>query len=95
MQQALPPGFNDWFQLGWEVRYSKSRDNQPYYYNNLTGSSQWEVPSLETVRVHHILIKHAGSRRPSSWRQEKITLTKEEALAEIKGKSNDIYSSFL
>lgn len=32
------------------------------------------------VRCRHILIKHAGSRRPSSWKSEKITRSKEEAL---------------
>lgn len=31
------------------------------------------------VRVLHIIRKHAGSRRPSSWRQEKITCTEDEA----------------
>lgn len=32
------------------------------------------------IRCRHILIKHAGSRRPSSWKAEKITRSKEEAL---------------
>jgi cyclophilin family peptidyl-prolyl cis-trans isomerase len=31
------------------------------------------------VRVLHIIRKHAGSRRPSSWRQEKITCSEEQA----------------
>lgn len=37
------------------------------------------------VRVLHILKKHKGSRRPSSWRQAKITSTKEEATEELLG----------
>mmetsp|Transcript_12582 Transcript_12582/g.30042 ORF Transcript_12582/g.30042 Transcript_12582/m.30042 type:complete len:257 (+) Transcript_12582:170-940(+) len=37
------------------------------------------------VRVLHILKKHKGSRRPSSWRQPKITSTKEEATEELLG----------
>jgi peptidyl-prolyl cis-trans isomerase NIMA-interacting 1 len=37
------------------------------------------------VRILHILKKHKGSRRPSSWRQAKITATKEEATEELKG----------
>ena len=31
-------------------------------------------------KVLHIIRKHKGSRRPSSWRQETITCSKEEAL---------------
>ncbi|KAG7373244.1 parvulin-like peptidyl-prolyl isomerase [Nitzschia inconspicua] len=37
------------------------------------------------VRVLHILKKHKGSRRPSSWRNPKITATKEEAHEELQG----------
>lgn len=37
------------------------------------------------VRILHILRKHKDSRRPSSWRQGKITATKEEATEELKG----------
>ena len=32
------------------------------------------------VRASHLLVKHKDSRRPSSWREENITRTKEEAL---------------
>ena len=41
--------------------------------------------SPKEVRVLHILKKHAGSRRPSSWRQPKITQTLEEAREELTG----------
>jgi peptidyl-prolyl cis-trans isomerase NIMA-interacting 1 len=37
------------------------------------------------VRILHILKKHKDSRRPSSWRQPKITASKEEATEELKG----------
>ncbi|KAI9996785.1 hypothetical protein PInf_000047 [Phytophthora infestans] len=36
----------------------------------------------ESVQALHILVKHSGSRRPSSWRQENITRSK--AVAEAK-----------
>jgi peptidyl-prolyl cis-trans isomerase NIMA-interacting 1 len=36
------------------------------------------------VRILHILKKHKDSRRPSSWRQPKVTITKEEASEELK-----------
>ena len=32
------------------------------------------------VRASHLLVKHKDSRRPSSWREENITRTKEDAL---------------
>ena len=37
------------------------------------------------IRASHLLIKHRGSRRPSSWREAKITRTKEEALEILRG----------
>ncbi|KAB5523756.1 hypothetical protein PHYPO_G00156100 [Pangasianodon hypophthalmus] len=60
-----------------------------YYFNHSTNASQWERPSgggggggaaVDKVRCSHLLVKHNQSRRPSSWRQENITRTKEEAL---------------
>jgi peptidyl-prolyl cis-trans isomerase NIMA-interacting 1 len=36
------------------------------------------------VRILHILKKHKDSRRPSSWRQPKVTISKEEASEELK-----------
>ena len=38
---------------------------------------------MAEVRASHILVKHIGSRRPSSWRCEVVTLTKEQALAKL------------
>lgn len=35
------------------------------------------------VRVLHILKKHAKSRRPSSWKTKHITISKDEAIAEL------------
>nr|KAF6481482.1 peptidylprolyl cis/trans isomerase, NIMA-interacting 1 [Molossus molossus] len=78
--------------LGWEKRMSRS-SGRVYYFNHITNASQWERPSGNSsgsgkngqgeptrVRCSHLLVKHSQSRRPSSWRQEKITRTKEEAL---------------
>lgn len=36
--------------------------------------------SAGQVRCRHLLVKHAGSRRPASWKSERITRSKEEAL---------------
>ncbi|XP_012280204.1 peptidyl-prolyl cis-trans isomerase NIMA-interacting 1 [Orussus abietinus] len=78
--------------FGWEKRLSRST-GQHYYLNLHTKESQWDKPTkpadplsnnksdeMEEVRCSHILVKHAQSRRPSSWREDKITRSKEEAL---------------
>lgn len=39
----------------------------------------------ESVQALHILVKHSGSRRPSSWRQETITRNKAVAVAKMEG----------
>ncbi|XP_025970793.1 peptidyl-prolyl cis-trans isomerase NIMA-interacting 1 isoform X1 [Dromaius novaehollandiae] len=78
---------------GWEKRMSRS-SGRVYYFNHITNASQWERPSgtgkngqgePTKVRCSHLLVKHNQSRRPSSWRQEKITRTKDEALELING----------
>jgi NIMA-interacting peptidyl-prolyl cis-trans isomerase 1 len=47
--------------------------------------SQSAASGPKEVRVLHVLKKHKDSRRPSSWRQEKITQSKEEATEELLG----------
>lgn len=61
-----------------------------YYINKHTGETTWVLPTAparpaqtEQVQVYHILRKHAGSRRPASWRQAKITQSKEESIQQI------------
>lgn len=71
---------------------------QHYYLNIYTKESQWDVPDKpaegpKEVQCSHLLVKHAGSRRPSSWREENITRTKEEALELIKCKHDANYDS--
>jgi Parvulin-like peptidyl-prolyl isomerase len=50
----------------------------------LATTSSSSSSSPEKVRVLHILKKHKDSRRPASWRQSKITISKEEAISELK-----------
>lgn len=58
--------------------------------------SQWELPTkkatneLSEIEASHLLVKHAGSRRASSHRQEKITRTKEEARELLEGYKQEI-----
>ena len=66
---------------------------QSYYVNKYTKQSQWETPTEpakpasedDKVQSSHLLVKHRDSRRPSSWREENITRSKEEALEILKG----------
>lgn len=85
---------------GWEKRVSRST-GEAYYLNTLTKESQWEppkepasmaTPTKDQVWCSHLLVKHCDSRRPSSWREENITRTKDEALALIKGYREQIVS---
>lgn len=39
----------------------------------------------DKIQCAHLLVKHAGSRRPSSWREARITRSKEEAEEIIRG----------
>ena len=71
---------------GWIEKVSKST-GKTYYFNTETNESQWEMPDNEEsnqVRASHLLVKHKGSRRPSSWKQNIITRSQEEALEIIK-----------
>jgi len=77
---------------GWEERTSRST-GLTYYLNIYTKESQWDAPTEPAkkeassgpseVRCSHLLVKHKGSRRPSSWREENITRSKEEARATL------------
>lgn len=81
----------------WTVRYSRSKKRE-YFFNPENKESQWEAPEgsdedklhkymeLHPLRVRclHLLIKHAGSRRPASHKSENITLSKEDANKELK-----------
>ncbi|KAL6717063.1 peptidyl-prolyl cis-trans isomerase Pin1 [Lecanora helva] len=42
-------------------------------------------PQEGKIRAAHLLVKHRDSRRPSSWKEEKITRSKEEALQVLRG----------
>ncbi|KAI4471079.1 peptidyl-prolyl cis-trans isomerase [Holotrichia oblita] len=78
---------------GWEKRLSRST-GQYYYLNVHTKESQWDVPEKpaepatssgpERVQCSHLLVKHKDSRRPSSWREDNISRTKEDALELVK-----------
>ncbi|XP_037113227.1 peptidyl-prolyl cis-trans isomerase NIMA-interacting 1 [Syngnathus acus] len=71
---------------GWEKRMSRN-SGKVYYFNRVTNASQWERPAAgdsrgepDKVRCSHLLVKHNQSRRPSSWREQNITRSKDEAV---------------
>lgn len=78
---------------GWIAKESKSRQGVIYYVNQVTQETQWEFPTKPAtassgdnsrsrgtkVRASHLLVKHNKSRRPSSWREENITRSEDEA----------------
>lgn len=91
---------------GWEIRNSTSK-KLPYFFNASTRESRWEprrrrYPKLESylaethpnkkIRAAHLLVKHKDSRRPSSWKEEHITRTKEEAIEILEGYEKRIRS---
>ena len=40
----------------------------------------------------HLLVKHRDSRRPASWRQDPITISKEEAIDKLRNLKSEIIS---
>ncbi|XP_026285393.1 putative peptidyl-prolyl cis-trans isomerase dodo [Frankliniella occidentalis] len=85
---------------GWEKRVSRST-GQHYYLNVYTKESQWDTPTSPASSSHggpskvqcsHLLVKHEGSRRPASWREDNITRTKDEAIEILKGYEEKIKS---
>lgn len=81
---------------GWSERESSSHPGRKYYVNSATGATQWEFPTAaaggepSSVQASHILVKHAESRRPSSWREASITRSKEEAMRILQGYRDQI-----
>ncbi|EPY49878.1 peptidyl-prolyl cis-trans isomerase Pin1 [Schizosaccharomyces cryophilus OY26] len=66
----------------WEAPASTNMEALHQYMINefsVPNSTGLETPSSPKIRVSHLLVKHKESRRPSSWREEHITRTKEEA----------------
>lgn len=44
----------------------------------------------DKIRCAHLLVKHRDSRRPASWREPRITRSKDEAVSAIQGYLEDI-----
>jgi len=93
----------------WEVRLSNSRGVPYFYntatqqsvWEAPEGLTTEQIDALpgasllkpKEVRASHILVKHGGSRRPSSWKEPKITRSKEEAIVILRGYQTEIGTS--
>ncbi|KAJ7155931.1 rotamase-domain-containing protein [Mycena crocata] len=60
--------------------------------NTLLAASQ-QSKKANQVRASHLLVKHSGSRRPSSWKESNITRSKEEAIEILRGYQAEIGTS--
>ncbi|KIO06972.1 hypothetical protein M404DRAFT_422436 [Pisolithus tinctorius Marx 270] len=56
-------------------------------------ATQADHPSAGQIRASHLLVKHRGSRRPSSWKEPNITRTKEEAIAILEKYQREIQAA--
>lgn len=99
---------DDDFPKGWEKRMSRSTGQPYYLniYTKESQWERPTKPaepapapsgggggsSVDHVRCSHLLVKHSESRRPSSWREERITRSKEEALEIIEGYREQLVS---
>ncbi|KAF8492818.1 hypothetical protein F5888DRAFT_1795533 [Russula emetica] len=93
----------------WEVRLSNTRKVPYFFNTEtqqsvweppeeLTREEVEKLPGagllkVKEVRASHILVKHSGSRRPSSWKESNITRSKEDAIAILKGYKAEIGTS--
>ncbi|KAI0801461.1 rotamase-domain-containing protein [Fomes fomentarius] len=88
------------------VPYFYNIDTQESMWEAPPGLTQEEIAALPgakqhlleggrpaQVRASHLLVKHSGSRRPSSWKEAKITRSKEEAVQILKGYASEINGS--
>lgn len=86
-------------------QYSVNVAGQHYYLNVYTKESQWDRPEKpaepvsssgpEQVQCSHLLVKHNNSRRPSSWREENITRTSEDAVHLVKCEFTSLLSRLI
>jgi NIMA-interacting peptidyl-prolyl cis-trans isomerase 1 len=53
-------------------------------YSSTADSDAGSSNNNNKIRASHLLIKHSGSRRPSSWREKEITRSKQDAIEILK-----------
>lgn len=69
----------------WEPPFGSDNDRVAEYVKQFkSNGNKPVVPSDGKVRVSHLLVKNNQSRRPKSWKNENITLSRDESIAIIK-----------
>ncbi|KAI9902392.1 hypothetical protein N3K66_001744 [Trichothecium roseum] len=72
----------------WEPPSGTDTEKLKHYMaaHHSAGSRPGAVPSVPEgkIRAAHLLVKHSGSRRPSSWREAEIVRSKDEAMEIIR-----------
>ncbi|KDQ18193.1 hypothetical protein BOTBODRAFT_155329 [Botryobasidium botryosum FD-172 SS1] len=85
--RSLPYFFNtDTKESSWDTPAGLTQDE----IDNLPGAKEYLSDKPTKVRASHLLVKHSGSRRPSSWKEENIKRSKSEAIATLYGYSSEI-----
>ncbi|GHJ90370.1 hypothetical protein NliqN6_6772 [Naganishia liquefaciens] len=74
------------------AKESYERQQQQLAAQAQTGSVQDSAGGEEKVRASHLLIKHKDSRRPASWKNPNITMTREEAITRLRAMQSHLQS---
>ncbi|TCD68301.1 hypothetical protein EIP91_011160 [Steccherinum ochraceum] len=95
--RGIPYFYNgDTQQSSWEPPSELSEDQVkalPGAKEFLNGGSGGGAAPAGQVRASHLLVKHSGSRRPSSWKENNITRSKDEAIKILEGYRAEIGGS--
>jgi len=94
--KKLPYYFNNETKISsWDAppELSATEINQLPGAEHLEGGKSSDRLHEDQVRASHLLIKHSGSRRPSSWKEANITRSKEEAIEILRGYEAEINGS--
>ncbi|GMM29144.1 peptidylprolyl isomerase [Martiniozyma asiatica (nom. inval.)] len=91
---------------GWTIQISKTHNQEYYLnrkslesqWEPPAGTDQSKLDEYlgkklhrpQKVRCRHLLVKHKDVRRPSSWKEENITRTKEDAIEKLKSYKDEI-----
>jgi peptidyl-prolyl cis-trans isomerase NIMA-interacting 1 len=77
----------------WNTKTQKPQWERPS--SSSSGEGEADAHASKRTRVtkataSHLLVKHSGSRRPSSWKEKTITRSKDEAIRLLRGYIDEI-----